>query len=347
MNIAPLEIELRNGRGRLRVEPRDTGFLIVPLSDEQRRACRWSAYTYVRRIADDAVLDSAKARARLRGDPAVIANVFATGEPVELLVASGLMVADLEDERWEFHDALFHQQSSRLDPLRQYGATWRLSGRCTPPVATEIDADVAIPLPDPAARGNRESALAEMFDERRSATTCGDQRLAIGQIGRLLALSTHRLPSAGGLNELRFYLVSGPGCADIQPAVYLYHQSRHTLVRAGSGAERILERARLAWASGHFTPQALVLIAAQVPIQAWKYEGIAYRNTMLDCGIALEALYLSACAVGLGGCALGWNDPLMLCASTGIPVWEETAMASFVVCSQRRSTGEDGSQRTF
>jgi SagB-type dehydrogenase family enzyme len=329
--MEPLQLQLRDG-SLLNVEPRTPDFLIVPV--DPALEYRWSRHAYLRRDGASAVLDSATARARLRAAPEVIARLFVSGEPIEILAAAGLMTAAEEDARWEFHDLLFHQQSSRGDPLRSYGATYRWAGRLPPPgrILTR-GTRVPLPAPDASALMAADCPLSEAILRRRSCYEHGVQPIRLSQLGEFLWRITRRLPSAGGLGELSFYAVSG-SCAGLEKGVYRYDPEEHALCQLEQSleaAERIVMRAGLAWGSGQSVPQVAILIASQVPLQAWKYEGIAYRNTLLDTGIALQAMYLTAAAMRLGGCALGWNEPAMLAAATHLDPQQETAMAAFVL----------------
>ena len=120
---------------------------------------------FVRRTNDGLLLESAADPAR--GDP--IAPRFAaalfTGElPVvwqEPLRHAGVLVPEREpDERWEFHDRLFHSRSRLWNgAVRPYGPTLRLAGVVEPLPAehvpvTATGAPLALPTPPDNVRGD-------------------------------------------------------------------------------------------------------------------------------------------------------------------------------------------------
>ena len=61
----------------------------------------------------------------------------------------------------------------------------------------------------------------------------------------------------------------------------------------------------------------MIVVASRFPRMASRYASIAYRNTLLDAGIAIEAMYLNATAMRLAPCALGINLPDLFARITG------------------------------
>ena len=94
-------------------------------------------------------------------------------------------------------------------------------------------------------------------------------------------------------------------------------------------ARMMLDFCAQAWGQPGQLPQAMVVVSSRMPRLARKYEGIAYRLSLLDAGVALQTLHLVAAELGLVGAAAGTGDPRLFAAATGNTTWEETSIAEF------------------
>ena len=79
-------------------------------------------------------------------------------------------------------------------------------------------------------------------------------------------------------------------------------------------------------------PQCLVILASRLPRLAWKYEGIAYRITLMNAGVIIQSLYLVATEMGLACSAVGTGDSAAFAAATGLdpskkPLWVNSPWA--------------------
>ena len=113
-------------------------------------------------------------------------------------------------------------------------------------------------------------------------------------------------PSAGASSELELYL-SVHVCEGLDPGFYHYDAGAH----ASSPIEVPLADVKALLAQGASAmgvtapPQILITIAARFGRVSWKYSSIAYSLILKDAGVLTETLYLMACGMGLGGCAIG------------------------------------------
>jgi SagB-type dehydrogenase family enzyme len=245
---------------------------------------------------------------------------------------------------WEFHDRLFHRRTRRFDDLLGHGNTRRFGDAFPTEPALRPDyggAVVALPRPVP----STDRGFYEVLDARRSARTMADEPLDIVDVATLLHRSTRVLaagdagpdqlrrpfPSAGGIHELEFYLAVDR-CHGLVSGFYHYRGDRHALLalpESETYARMMLEHCAQAWGQPGQLPQAMVVIASRMPRLARKYEGIAYRLSLLDAGVALQTLHLVATELGLVGAAAGSGDPRLFAAATGNTTWEETSIAEF------------------
>jgi SagB-type dehydrogenase family enzyme len=199
--------------------------------------------------------------------------------------------------------------------------------------------------------GDRHS-LIDVLESRRSVREQGPRAIRSAQIGRLLyhSLRVQRrwldayqelllrpVPAAGAIHELEAYLVVNR-CDDLERGLYHYHAEQHTLHRLAAGERELsalIENAAASWAKPDDPPQALIVLTSRFSRLAWKYEGIAYRLTLLNAGAAIECLYLLATEMQLACSAIGGGDSAVFAAATGLDPFEETSIAEFAIGSSR------------
>ena len=138
-------------------------------------------------------------------------------------------------------------------------------------------------------------------------------------------------PSGGAIHELEFY-VAVRCCTGVDAGFYHYGGERHSLTRLADAEAPAADMVRFcarAWGQPDAPPQILIVIASRLPRLAWKYEGIAYKLSLLNAGVALQSLYLVTTDLGLAGAAAGSGDPELFARATGADPWEETSIAEF------------------
>jgi SagB-type dehydrogenase family enzyme len=351
-----LQYRVPLGRSFAQVRPSRRNFRLQGVLPDQRLLWVLSRFACLRRAEGGLVLESPVAPASvLFEDPDEAAGVIRFGAPrriepeafplINLLVETKFLQPADETEgaalrTWEFHDLLFHTQTSADDSARARGRTERFRGELQGPPAARPVADgevVALPRPEAEALWASDPPLARVSDLRKSVRTSGIDPITLTQLTEFLwrvARLPRPLPGAGGLNELEFYAAVN-SCDGLERGLYYYSGAMHELGRIGPSAafESLLLAARAALGTNAQTPQVIIVVTARFARMAWSYETIAYRNILLDAGIALHALYLAATAMNLAPCAIGWNDPVLFSAAAGADPVEESSVALFALSS--------------
>jgi SagB-type dehydrogenase family enzyme len=253
-------------------------------------------------------------------------------------------------QTWEFHDRLFHRAARSYQDNIQRGGTYRFCDifPAPPALRPSYPGDViALPVSSPQ-RLARSRSLLDVMEGRRSRRAMAAEPLRLDEVAEVLhrvarvtAVLPHDdppqdcmlrpFPSGGAIHELEFYLGVG-ACAGLEPGFYHYRGQEHALTRlanAETASGAMLADCAWAWGQRDQPPQVLVVIASRLPRSAWKYEGIAYKLSLLNAGLALQSLYLVTTDLGLAGCAAGSGDPDLFARATGVDPWEETSIAEF------------------
>lgn len=249
---------------------------------------------------------------------------------------------------WEFHDLLFHQRSSAARLHEPFGRVE--PSRFVSDTQLIIEARIELKRPDPD-RLQQDPPFSQVMENRRSALVPGAIPIGVEQVAELLWRIAHPqserfrpLPSAGGLHESEFYLAVH-NCSGLGEGLYNYIPADHYLNRIPSSVEtssEIIRKAAACWAQGKHQPHVVMIVAARFHLDASHYASIAYRNALLDAGIALEAIYLASTAMGLACCALGLNIPDLFARATGLNIAEQIPMALMAISSGQPS--QAGSQ---
>jgi SagB-type dehydrogenase family enzyme len=272
-----------------------------------------------------------------------------------VLVHAGVLVPDDEGaptRRWEFHDRLFHTRS-RLwrGAARPYGATLRLAEEIDPPPACPVPAaatgaPVLLAVPDHPAG---DEPLAQVAERRRS-TRRPAGALHARQLGELLHRTARiravrpgaagdeldrPVPSGGSLGTVGIYPLV-VACEGLDAGLYHYDGSQHALRAIGAATdarvEPLVASARATAGLAADAPvQVLLVLAARFGRLQYKYSSIAYAAALKDVGVLYQALYLTATAIGIGGCALGGGDALAFERASGLDRWEEGSVGEFLL----------------
>jgi SagB-type dehydrogenase family enzyme len=317
------------------------------------RPARLSRHAHLRRDGDDLVVESPRARARLRlHDPALVAAITRPADPpgrdappwlVSDLVSAGL--ADHADDAPEAglspHEEWFHTRSHLGDPTTT-----------TPPPLRRAPMGRPVPLPVPASVPDW--GLSTALSQRRSVREHDDDHPITA--AALIALLSHAVgvreeftvdgvdlarrpyPSGGALHELEFFPVVGRA-ADLPPGAYRFDPlgpGLEALAPEGAAQRRVLRAA--ATAMGAPRPQVLLVCTARVDRIAWRYPDLAYSLVLRHVGAAQQTLYLVATAMGLAPCALGGGDRRAFAELTGTDPLREPAVGEFAVGSRKGAT---------
>ena len=336
------------------------------------RAMTLSRFAYARRDGADLVLESPETpcRAILTEEATAFlqrlagqrARRPADDRVLELFWRAGFLEpADGSegDERatWEFHDRLFHVASRPGRDAITVGGTYRFTGRfpappaIKPPMSAE---STVLPRPDAGAIAARSDRLAAVMDRRRSVRSYGAMPISVDALSEFLfrvaritgvssaggqELMSRPFPSGGSIHEIELYLAVGQ-CRGLDPGVHHYRGVEHTLERLPSteaGARRLLADSAMAMGQADTPPQVLIVLASRLPRFAWKYQGLAYRLTLMNAGVIIQTMYLVATDMGLAGCAVGSGNSQAFAEITGLDLLSETAVGEFALGSGEAS----------
>jgi SagB-type dehydrogenase family enzyme len=139
------------------------------------------------------------------------------------------------------------------------------------------------------------------------------------------------LPSAGAAHDLEVYVAAGR--ADTGRGLFHYHPEEHTLTEVTGDGYPLATILSLAQASSKSSaePPAVIVLASRFGRLAWRYEGIAYTATLKNVGVAYEAMYLVATAMGLAGCGLGSGASAAFAQATGARPYVEAPVGEFMI----------------
>jgi SagB-type dehydrogenase family enzyme len=348
-------VEAQANRWRPRPDPPPAGDLHL---------CR---FAYLRRDEAAVALYSGLARARILLGPrglAALAELLARPRPAapgsfaEALWQTGFLdlAQPVESEArrcWEFHDLLAHEAGRTNREVAPVGGTYRFEGKFPSPPAIKpsMPGERIALAPVDATRIRQHSESLDAVQTRRQSirrfASEAISRAALAEfLWRVCRTTGHQAseqqdvisrpyPAGGSINELEFYLAVRR-CDGLEPALYHYDSHGHFLVRiAGSEATAagIVGRSAAAMGLGEADqkPDVTIVIASRLPRLAWKYQGMAYRATLMNAGVVFNLMYLVAIDMGLAPCANGTGDSRQLEAATGLDRFTETAIAEFAL----------------
>ena len=326
-----------------------------------------SRFAYLRRDGEKAVLETSTAPVRLDLSPeglARVAPLLAGEQPApdgslaqRLRQLGFFESADAEESEvrrcWEFHDLLMHQKSRSNRDIPAIGGTYRFKDTFPslparrPPVEGE---QIALPAIDADTVLAGSAPLQDVQARRQSIRRYNDAPIELTQISEFLwracrtvreidstqqSLLTRPYPAGGSINELEFYLAVRR-CEGLSPGIYHYDGHKHALVMIANTepvAQKIVTRssAAMGLAENGTSSDVVVVITSRFPRLAWKYEGMAYRATLLNAGVVLGLMYLIASDMKLAPCANGTGDSRLLEEAAGLDPYAETPIAEFAL----------------
>ncbi len=325
-----------------------------------------SRFAYARREGADLVLESPETpcRAILTGagteylrrvvEPS---SLTPAGDPLHVLFWRAGFLESIGDAEsgdratWEFHDRMFHVASRGGRDAIPLGGTYRFTDRFAAPPAIKppMSAEsVVLPRPDLASVAGRSDRLAAIMDRRRSVRSYAATPITLEELSEFLfrvaritdvfpgggqELMSRPFPSGGSIHEIEFYLAVG-ACRGLAPGLYYYRGVEHALECLPNrldGAKRLLADSAQAMGQPAAPPHVLVVLTCRLPRFAWKYQGIAYRVSLMNAGVAIQTMYLVATDMGLAGCANGSGDSALFAGVTGLDPLSETSIGEFAL----------------
>lgn len=285
-------------------------------------------------------------------------NQKAFNELLSILLAGGFVTESESDYcecEWEFHDLLFHTRSrlGMADDSSNLGGTYRFKpdniGVHNEFKDYQNKIYFLFDLPVQGAKGNK-TDLFELLQTRKSSRSFSkDKSLSYDQIGEFLFHSAkiiysipqnghldfvkRAFPSAGGIHDLEFYLLINRS-GSLKRDIYYYHPQKHGLYQLqvkNKYLDKITQNAVVALGSIEEEPPVIVILTSRFMKMRSKYERIAYRNTILSVGAAIQTMYLTGAAMNLSTCALGSGNPALFAEAIGVDPLEECAVGEFVL----------------
>lgn len=169
-------------------------------------------------------------------------------------------------------------------------------------------------LPPPELRG--ELSLEETLLKRRSVRRYLDEPLELKWVSQLLWAAQgitlesegyRTAPSAGGTFPIEIYIAAGK-VSELQPGLYRYVPSSHSLVKTGDADLRIdLADAALGQGQVRNAP-AVIIVAADYARSSSQYGKRSTRYTHMEAGHVGQNISLQAITYGLGTVMVGAFD---------------------------------------
>jgi SagB-type dehydrogenase family enzyme len=259
---------------------------------------------------------------------------------------------------WDFHDLLFHARSTEGRHANPLGGTYPNAGMIAPlPAIRPSWPGGKIDLRTLAGPPSRETAQVTTLLRRRHSTRSFDDKrpITLAELAQFLDGSARVLsqaataadesagipamtytarpyPSAGASYELELYLAV-KNCEGLARGFYHYDAGEHalTLIDVPDNASAALLTGAQYAMGADDTPQLVITIAARFGRVSWKYSALAYSLILKDAGVLLQTFYLTAAAMGLGGCAIGIANIDLFAKMTGIDFYVEGPLAQFAL----------------
>jgi SagB-type dehydrogenase family enzyme len=267
---------------------------------------------------------------------------------------------------WEFHDLLFHSRSRRGRHDLPSGATFRFLGKSGPPPAVAPPvSEQSLPLarPDMNRLAEVDPPFASVVENRVSCRDFAAEPLTAAQLGEFLyrvgriretfemdagadeeftmEFTSRPYPAGGSLYELEIYPLV-VRCDGVEPGLYHYDALNHRLEPVSDltdATQQLLWDACESTGAEYERTQVLFIIAARFQRIAWKYAGMAYALILKHVGVLYQTMYLTATAIGLGGCAIGMGDADAFAETIGSDYYRETSVGEFLLGTEESKVG--------
>jgi SagB-type dehydrogenase family enzyme len=263
---------------------------------------------------------------------------------------------------WDFHDLLFHTRSTEGRHANPLGGVYPHAGVISPLPAVRprwpgkkinlrkfSDPEAILPV----AKLLRQSHSTRSFDNQQPITLAELSQF-LGGAARVISISNPELdlddgghtvrpyPSAGAGYELELYLAVDT-CEGLARGFYHYDAGAHGLAPIRVPMHEL--EAQLMGAGYSMgsaaAPQILITIAARFGRISWKYSSIAYSLILKNVGVLIQAFYLMATDMRLGGCAIGITNIDLFEKMTGIEFHVEGPVGQFAIGRSAKSAASD------
>ena len=231
---------------------------------------------------------------------------------------------------WSFHDLLFHK-NSRMQEFPyppNFGASFPFKeiGENLPLVKAPMsDIKIELEKPNLDNLAAKDPSLTAVLEKRQTRRQHSQNPISKQQLGELLyrvfhvkhqeevsgqKIAFHVYPNAGGQHEFEIYILIN-NCKDLVKGIYQYNFTSNSLFLLSNVDDlhlnEMLKLAAYAWANKSHQPQILIILSPKFPRIFWKYEGIGYRNSLVNAGAIVQTLYLVGEAMNLAVSCLGYG----------------------------------------
>jgi SagB-type dehydrogenase family enzyme len=129
-------------------------------------------------------------------------------------------------------------------------------------------------------------------------------------------------------------------CDGVEPGLYRYDALQHRLELAAEpndAVQQILWDACESTGVEYDQPQVLCILSARFQRISWKYAAIAYALILKHVGVLYQTMYLTATAMGLGGCAIGLGDADAFSEAIHSDYYRETSVGEFLLGTKSKT----------
>ena len=263
--------------------------------------------------------------------------------------------------QWDFHNLLFHVESSRgyntaVDAGHAFGAGFPYRDRFPelpaehPPFAGD-----KLALPAASEEQHRGLSFTDVLQQRKSIREYDIAKpITITELGAFLDLcmrgkaesrvvdwygftkvtvaKPRAYPSGGALYEQEIYLavLSGDGLAR---GFYHYDPFSHALTRISSAQDgwQFHIECRFAQWPPTSQPDILFMFAARYHRVTWKYSRMSYAIVLKNVGCLYQTMYLVATFMGLAACGQGGGNHRAFAELSGQDPWHEGIAGEFML----------------
>jgi oxazoline/thiazoline dehydrogenase len=281
---------------------------------------------------------------------------------IDILLENGFIVLGEETEEithkmWSFFDFLFHK-SSRMQEAPyppNFGSTFpylEFSNHFSKTKSPMVSSKIELNIPCFLKLQERDPSLTHVLENRQTRRFQGQHLITKDQLSELLYRVFHIkkssdqqkqsrvYPNAGGQHEFEVYLLVNK-CEELETNLYHYYPGENGLYPLDIQKEYIAEMLKLssiAWGNKDSYTQVLIILSSRFPRQFWKYEGIGYRNTLINAGTIVQTIYLVAEAMNLAVCCLGYGCSDLFSKAIRTNAFEESSVLEIALGSRMENS---------
>lgn len=156
---------------------------------------------------------------------------------------------------------------------------------------------------------NKNSNILKLQELRKSCRSYSTERVGLDEIGGVLdvgySFKRHAVPSAGGLYPMKIFVVALEDQKDFPAGYYEYDNEKDFLVLFNKEPDRQKIFYALNDIGMPFGAPLVILIAADISRQPYKYSNKGYRFMAIEAGEIAQNISLAAIELGLATCQLG------------------------------------------